>query len=669
MNQPYQSLQATSHGLLAQRWWVDLAILTVIGGLFLFSTLGSISFLDPDEGMYGSIARELAEEGNWITPQFNGVRYLNKPPLQFWLAGLTISAFGPSEWAVRLWSALPAFGTALLIWRMGTWLYGSSGGLLGALIFVTSVGVFRYVRVAATDFLLVFSITLAIFGFLKAFLSGSTANTQSLGVGMTRGSRGTGLILFYIGLALGVLSKGFIGVVFPMVIVGLFVILANGKWQIANGGTARKLGSRKAGMPKAFKRPSLLAQVYSLFANRHSLLGFSLFIIMVLPWHLLSEWKNPGFFQFYVIDNQILRFFNTRAFLEDDVPIQTLSFLVVTFLWFFPWSLLLPAAFRQGFPRFHQEMELNEVGRLLTGTWVLGILSFFCLSMSKLEHYSLPALPALSLMVGGRWGNALVGTRYSALGLGGTLNKQWSKGYRRFDGLKWCLGVGAFGCFLVGSALLLFGGQLTSRALLTGLGEVNVYYRILIDQGMPFPFDSLSPFIHILKQLGILLVLGFPISYLLVSRSPIASFMTLLISSGIIAFLVFKLDKVVEPHHSTRPVAKALLAKARPDDVIVHEGSLEYGGGLPFYTGRRIRVLNGKRGSLDFGSRFAEDENLFMENGPFTRLWGGPRRVFLVTGYQVRQSVVENLPPNKSFFIGRYGSRLLYTNRPVINGQ
>jgi len=249
------------------------------------------------------------------------------------------------------------------------------------------------------------------------------------------------------------------------------------------------------------------------------------------------------------------------------------------------------------------------------------------------------------------------------------LNKQWSKGYRRFDGLKWCLGVGAFGCFLVGSALLLFGGQLTSRALLTGLGEVNVYYRILIDQGMPFPFDSLSPFIHILKQLGILLVLGFPISYLLVSRSPLASFMTLLVSSGIIAFLVFKLDKVVEPHHSTQPVAKELLARVDPNDLIFHEGSLEYSGGLPFYTGMRINVLDGRRGSLDFGSRFAKDRERFIEKDRFAPIWDGDRKFYLVTGYHVRESVVKRWPDSNSFLVGEFGSRRLYTNKPLPRSE
>ena len=102
--------------------------------------------------------------GDWITPHFNGVRYLEKPPLYFWLTAFTTTLFGPSEWAVRLWSALPALGTAILAWRIGGLIYGSHAGLLSAIILLTGVGVFRYVRVAVTDSLLVFSLTLAISG-------------------------------------------------------------------------------------------------------------------------------------------------------------------------------------------------------------------------------------------------------------------------------------------------------------------------------------------------------------------------------------------------------------------------------------------------------------------------------------------------------------------------
>src|SRR3972149_9579478 len=205
----------------------ELALIIAVSLPFIFWGIGSISLLDPDEGMYGTIAREMIESKDWVTPHFNGIRYLEKPPLYFWLTALTISLVGPSEWTVRLWSALPALGTALLVWRMGRLLYGGASGLLSAIILLTSVGVFRYTRVAATDSLLVFSLPFSLYGFVRIMLN------------QMRGAKSvwSGPFLFYLGMALGVLSKGLIGALFPLLIAGLY-LLVNGEWRMANGKTA-----------------------------------------------------------------------------------------------------------------------------------------------------------------------------------------------------------------------------------------------------------------------------------------------------------------------------------------------------------------------------------------------------------------------------------------------
>lgn len=129
-----------------------------------------------------------------------------------------------------------------------------------------------------------------------------------------------------------------------------------------------------------------------------------------------------------------------------------------------------------------------------------------------------------------------------------------------------------------------------------------------------------------------------------------------------IAVLVFKLQLIVEPHHSTRAVAFALNAQANPGDPIIHEGSLEYSGGLPFYAGRQIYVLNGQRGDLDFGSRYPESQGLFLDDTAFERLWKSSQRVFLVTRLQERESVLKRLSVEGVHFLGRFGSRTLYSN-------
>jgi 4-amino-4-deoxy-L-arabinose transferase-like glycosyltransferase len=523
---------------------------------------------------------------------------------------------------------------------MGVCLYGRQGGILAAIVFATGMGVFRYVRVAATDFLLVFSLTLAMYGFVKVLLS-SKAGAEAGSDVRAHSSRLSGSLIFYLGIALGVLSKGLIGLVFPLLIVGLFLLLGRGQWQMDSGG--------RGGQSSVHYSP--FAKFYSLFANRYSLSGLLLFLAIVLPWHIMAALKNPGFFQFYIVDNQFLRFLNIRAFVEDDIPVTTFAFLALTIVWFFPWSLFIPAALSQGFSKQYLKQSPVQHLRLLVGMWALVVFGFFSLSTSKLEHYFLPAIPPLSLMVGGLWSKAFIHPD--------------SRG-----GLRWNLLAAALGCSAVGIALLVWSDRLTSQGLLSGLGHLNVYYRILQDQGGVLPFTSVAPFVQLLKGLGAVLVIGWPLSYILFHFSmPRASFVTVLCISSLVAVLVFNLVLLIEPYHSTRPVAESLVSHSEPNDLVVHEGSLEYSGGLPYYTGRKINVLNGRRGDLDFGSRYSETRYLFLEDDSFARMWQGKQRVFFVSRPGVQQSVLERLPVKKSFLVGRYGSHLLYTNRRMASSQ
>jgi 4-amino-4-deoxy-L-arabinose transferase-like glycosyltransferase len=340
-------------------WRKELLLIIALSIPFIFWGIGSIDLLDPDEGMYGAITREMAEGGDWITPHFNGVRYLEKPPLYFWLTALTTAIFGPSEWVVRLWTAIPALGTALLTWRLGELLYGGHVGLLSAIVMLSGVGAFRYVRVPATDFLLVFSITLSIYGFVRSILLSPAGNNQRA-IDPDRGSMvdQKSLVLFYLGAGLAVLSKGLVGLFFPLLIVGLFLLLfiSNGQLLIVH-------------------RP--WDKIGRFISTLWSPMGILLVFIINLPWLVLASWKNPGFFDFYIVDVQFLRFFNSRAFIEDDIPLTTLAFLIMIFIWVFPWSPFLPAALRQGFPGLTLTSRNKESLRLLVGSWAVAVIGFF----------------------------------------------------------------------------------------------------------------------------------------------------------------------------------------------------------------------------------------------------------------------------------------------------
>src|SRR5499426_2991555 len=552
-------------------------------GLLLFLPKLGMPLLDPDEGLYASIAREMLARGDWIVPHVNGLPYLEKPPLYFWLTALTFKLFGPSEWATRLWAAVSALGTVLLTWRIGRRLYGAPAGLMAGVVMASVVGNALYVRRASTDQLFVFCLTLAMYGFLR--------DAERPDRGRAR------FLLFYVGAALAVLAKGFIGLVFPVLIVGLGLIVV------------RRLGWRELNL----------------------LRGAALFLAIAVPWHVLVAWRSPALFNFYVVDNHLLRFLNARRYVEDDVPASTLAFLAASFLWAFPWSVFVLA-------RREPDRAPAARWRAVLVIWLGAIVGLFALSRFKHEYYALPAFPALAVLVGGAWASGR-------------------------DIGRWLV-IGLLGCGVVGLWALWVGAGLTPTEALTGLAELNAYYRILRDQAAPLPFPSARPFGRLLQWLGLVLLVGWGLATLcwLAARRR-AAFVALVGVAGVITVLIFRLLDVVEPVHSVKETARAITARAEPGDVLLVEGTLEYSPALPFYTGRRFAMVNGALNYFSIAASLPEARGLFMSTGDLLRLWDGPQRVFLVVRRPRGQSVVAVLPAARVHEVGRHGSRWLYSNR------
>jgi 4-amino-4-deoxy-L-arabinose transferase-like glycosyltransferase len=552
-------------------------------GLLLFVPKLGMPLLDPDEGLYADIAQAMVTRGDWVIPHLNGLPYLEKPPLYFWLTALTFELFGPSEWATRLWSAVSALGTVLLTWRIGRRLYGASAGLLAGVVVATVVGNALYVRRASTDQLFVFCLTLAIYGFLR--------DAERPDRGRAR------FLLFYVGAALAVLAKGFIGVVFPVLIVGLGLV------------TVRRLRWRELNLAR----------------------GAALFAAIAVPWHALVAWRSPALFNFYVVDNHLLRFLDARRYVEDDVPSSTLAFLIVSFLWAFPWSVFALA-------RREPDRSPRARWRPVVAIWLVAIVGVFALSRFKHEYYALPAFPALAVLVGAAW--------TSGRDIG-----------------RWLV-IGLVGCGTVGLWALWVGAGLTAAQALSGLAELNAYYRILRDQGAPFPFPSARPFGQLLQGLGLVLLVGWGLATLCWFRTRRwAAFVALVGTASAITVLIFRLLDVVEPIHSVKETARAITEQAGAADVLVVEGTLEYSPALPFYTRRRFAMVNGALNYFSIVASLPEARGLFLNTADLVRLWEGPQRVFLVVRRPRGESVVAALPASSVHEVGRYGSRWLYSNR------
>lgn len=351
-------------------WYFDLILLTMGIALAFGLFLGTRPLSVPDEGRYAEIPREMLVLHDFVTPHLNGIKYFEKPPLFYWLQAGAIKVLNPliqteqtwnkpknahyspsiSEWTVRLPNAILALLGCLLVYASGRILFERRAGLLSAIILASSLLYFALARMVTLDM----TLSICLSGSLLAFL---VAVNQSPSLGRR--------FLFYSAYmfaGLAVLAKGLIGIVFPMLIIGLWVLLTN-QWR-------------------------LLKQC-------HLPTGILLFLSIVLPWHILVQSRNPEFFQFYFVDQQFLRYSTLIA-----QRYQPDWFFIPIFIaGFLPWVCFLPQAIAIQFPRNWQQFkEKNNYIFLLL--WVGIIFIFFSFSHSKLIPYILPIFPALALLTG-----------------------------------------------------------------------------------------------------------------------------------------------------------------------------------------------------------------------------------------------------------------------------
>ena len=298
--------------------------------------------------MYAEIAREMLASRDWVVPTFNGVPYIEKPPLTYWLTAGSLALLGPSEFAARLWKVLPMLASVALTGALGARLFSRRTGLVGAGILATTLGTFLFSRLAQMDPLLLLCITASAYGIVRA---GDVAADR----------RGAADLWLWGGVAGGVMSKGLPGLVFPLGLLTLWALVRR------DGGVWRRVWTLR---------------------------GVGAAALLVLPWHILAARRVPGFVQFYLIDNQLLRFLGARAYEEDGRSLGTAAFLGVTACALLPWTPYLAAALG----RAVRGGARDPRWRFLLG-WIAAVIGFFSVSSFKLEYYALPAFPAIALVV------------------------------------------------------------------------------------------------------------------------------------------------------------------------------------------------------------------------------------------------------------------------------
>ena len=320
---------------------------------FQFLDIGRPAFTD-GEAIYSETPREMRLSGDWITPRINGIQHFDKPPLFFWLTGLSQAFLGETEIAARLWPALANWATILIVGLIGGSLYGRRTGWLSALVFAICLWPYIFSRLVQPDPLLHFFIALAVLSYTK---------------GIMKAKEGSWRWVWVLCLAVGLagLTKGMLGIGLPAGIIGLHAIISGRlrgffSWQAAGGAL--------------------------------------LFALIVLPWHLIVARENPDFFSYYFINEHLLRFTGQRYPADEFLSLPV--FLCLTLIWTFPWMPLLPQALSGAFRRLKAK-EWRGENDLLLLLWFTLVLILFSASRSRLEYYALPALPAFALLMGKWW--------------------------------------------------------------------------------------------------------------------------------------------------------------------------------------------------------------------------------------------------------------------------
>jgi 4-amino-4-deoxy-L-arabinose transferase-like glycosyltransferase len=605
--------------------------LLALAGLWLLLygsfTLWNPPLLDDADSVHAEVAREMLVRHDYVTLFANGIRYLEKAPLLYWSMAASFKVFGVSDWAARVPLALFALALFFSAYALGKLLFrDATAGFYAALILLTSFGIFIFTRILIPDAMVCLWTTLAIFFFWKSLQEETPSRFTALG--------------FAAACALSVLTKGLIGPVFPLAIVLLFLFVT------------RRLGHLR---------------------RWHPVLGFLFFLVIAAPWHILAGLDNPsqgnpgaffhpsaptdgnvhGWFWFYFINEQLLRYLNQRIPRDyDTVPL--LLFWGLLFVWLMPWcAFVFKALGRIPWKSAWKRLPLDEEQQALTllTIWALVPLVFFSFS-TRQEYYVLPSLPALALLIGG-WlardeqvdpatSSALPARRIAwvllLLGLMGSGIAAWfafrakapAAGVDLASVLSQNPGEYAlsFGHFLdlSGRAMAFFHGPLLDTAAALFVGTLgNLFYRLRGNARYANCFLA-----------------GMAGTFLIAAHIALQTF---------------------SPVLSSQTLALAIHRDLEPADVLEINGEYEAGSTLGFYLRRQVRILNGRSSNLWYGSFFLNAPKVFDDTASFQQLWSGPQRVFLWTEK-------DNVPtlPGETFIIAASGGKEIISNQPNESG-
>ena len=646
----------------ASRWPLPHVLLLLAFWLAIFAaSCATPPLLDDADATHAQAAQSMLHTGDLVTLHVNGIRYLEKAPLPYWIAALSLKLFGNTAFAIHFPLALTVLALALLGYAWSRRAFSPRTALYTALFVLTSAGVFLFTRIFIPDALLSLLLALALYAFLLAL----DPTTNPGGPFMTRSLRhgwgGNAAYLMWTALALAVLTKGLVALVFFFATAIVFIA-----WTKS-------------------------------IPHLHRLRPFSgilLFLFIAAPWHILAGIRNTnganghGFFWFYFINEHVLRFLGRRI-PQDFNKLPAALYWSLHLVWLFPWSLFAPAAILIALRKRRERqtaLELDATGARLSRLELISrrkspppatfayrtvlllsifsaiVLFFFSLSTNQ-EYYTFPVyLPLLILLAA-----ALAPSEPWAL------NPKPSLLHRTLT-----LTYATFTLIGLAIAAALTYGLWTSRHLpfVPDIGALLAHRNVgNYTLSMSHFFDLTGPSFAALRlpasMAAIAFLLGPGIAWFLhTRRKPFAAILTIATTSTL--FLIAAHIALVRfaPMLSSQDFAATIqhLDPTNSAEVLLY-GDQAFGSSIPFYLDRHVSLVDGRSTSMLFGSTFPDAPPLFLTTTQLFAQWGtGPRKILFVPpdlDPARRDQVDQLLRSPHTFLLKETSNKALITDRPL----
>ena len=629
------------------------ALLLAIFAAVILASLFTPPLLDDVDSSHAQAAQHMAESGDWVTLKVNGLRYLEKPPLPYWLDAALYRVFGENVFATHLPNALALLGCAWLAWVFASRAWSTRAGFYAALGVLTSVGPFLYTRFSIPEALLSFLLLVALYCLLTGFKS----------------SRGFRMYGMWAALGLAVLAKGLIAPIF-FAAAAIPFLLSSGQWRLW-----RRL--------KPFT-------------------GTLLLLIIAAPWHILAGLANPGqghpagnhptpgnvhgFWYFYFLNEHVFRFLGER-FPHDYNRLPFAAYWLLHLVWLFPWSLFLPALLAAAWKSrrnwlSHLRENAADAKFSVRTVWLLSLFSafilvFFSLSTNQ-EYYTFPAWTPLIILIAG----VLAGIEEHRDQLGKLdagkplLSTAWLTGAQAVFAVVGVLVAAVLGWGLWESRNLPFVADVGTLLAHRGVGDYTL--------SMSHIFDLTGPSFAALRMpaalAAVALLVGPAVGWLLRLRGKhISATVSVALTSAVFLIAAHIAFARFEPMLSSKQFADTIIERGSPGDSFIIFGDQSDASSVVFYAhsffhGKPALLVgeacspHGEGSSMLWGSCYTDAPKIFLSEEQLSSIWGTGERKWLFA-QDINQPKAEQLLAGRLYPVQSIADKALWTDRPLPQSE